>query len=164
MDFVKRKFLKIYLQTKKDHGGKKIVICDIDGTIANNDHRQHLLKEFKDWDIFFAQLHLDEPILDVIEKINDLKREGKEIVFLTGRPEKYRKLTDAWLEKYFDPNYTLIMRKDGDVRNKSITKEEMLKLNVDLKDIYKVYENDPELIDLWRKLELSVVDVNKFNL
>ena len=56
------------------------------------------------------------------------------------------------------------MRKDGDVRNKSITKEEMLKLNVDLKDIYKVYENDPELIDLWRKLELSVVDVNKFNL
>ena len=93
-----------------------------------------------------------------------MKREGKEIVFLTGRPEKYRKLTDAWLEKYFDPNYTLIMRKDGDVRNKSITKEEMLKLNVDLKEIYKVYENDLELIDLWRKLELSVVDVNKFNL
>jgi len=143
---------------------KKIVICDIDGTIANNDHRQHLLKKFKDWDNFFSQLHLDKPILVVIEKINDLKREGKEIVFLTGRPEKYRKLTNAWLEKYFDPNYTLIMRKDGDVRNKSITKEEMLKLNVDLKEIYKVYENDPELIDLWRKLELSVVDVNKFNL
>ncbi len=26
---------------------KKIVICDIDGTVANNDHRQHLLKGFK---------------------------------------------------------------------------------------------------------------------
>ena len=143
---------------------KKIVICDIDGTIANNDHRQNLLKKFKDWDNFFSQLHLDEPILVVIEKIKELKREGKEIVFLTGRPEKYRKPTDAWLEKYFDQNYMLIMRKDGDVRNKSTTKEEMLKLNFDLKDIYKVYENDPELIDLWRKLELSVVDVNKFNL
>lgn len=143
---------------------KKIVICDIDGTIANNDHRQHLLKKFKDWDNFFKKMYLDKPINLVIDLIKKERLDKKEIIFLTGRPEKYRKLTDAWLEKYFDPNYKLIMRKDGDVRNKSITKEEMLKSNIDLKDIYKVYENDPELIDLWRKLELSVVDINKLNL
>ena len=27
----------------------KIVLCDIDGTVANNDHRQHLLRNYKDW-------------------------------------------------------------------------------------------------------------------
>jgi len=35
---------------------KKIVICDIDGTTANNDHRQHFLEGKKDWDGFFSSL------------------------------------------------------------------------------------------------------------
>ena len=35
---------------------KKIVICDIDGTIANNDHRQHYLEGKKDWEGFFSEL------------------------------------------------------------------------------------------------------------
>tara|TARA_Y200000002_G_C22620649_1_gene638014 strand:+ start:1254 stop:1370 length:117 start_codon:yes stop_codon:yes gene_type:complete len=35
---------------------KKIVICDIDGTIANNDHRQYFLEGKKDWDGFFSSL------------------------------------------------------------------------------------------------------------
>ena len=34
---------------------KKIVICDIDGTIANNDHRQHFL-EGKKIGMVFSEL------------------------------------------------------------------------------------------------------------
>ena len=37
----------------------KIVLCDIDGTVANNDHRQHLLRNYKDWDKFFSKLSED---------------------------------------------------------------------------------------------------------
>ena len=29
-----------------------IILCDIDGTVANNDHRQHFLEGKKDWDGF----------------------------------------------------------------------------------------------------------------
>ena len=32
---------------------KRIVICDIDGTIADNSHRQHYLLGKKDWKKFF---------------------------------------------------------------------------------------------------------------
>ena len=40
---------------------KKIVICDIDGTIANNDHRQHFLEGKKDWDGFLiVQTKIDQ--------------------------------------------------------------------------------------------------------
>jgi|TARA_B100001093_G_C26850947_1_gene1025099 ribonucleotide monophosphatase NagD (HAD superfamily) len=138
---------------------KKIVICDIDGTIANNDHRQHLLKEFKDWDIFFAQLHLDEPILDVIEKIKDLKREGKEIVFLTGRPERYRSSTKEWLSKYFNFKFQLEMRKDKDLRNKLDSKKDSL-LVIGKENIFKIFENDYQLIQLWNSMGLDVEDVN----
>ena len=43
----------------------KIVLCDIDGTIANNDHRQHYLEDKKDWDGFFAELINDAPIYKI---------------------------------------------------------------------------------------------------
>jgi 2-hydroxy-3-keto-5-methylthiopentenyl-1-phosphate phosphatase len=48
---------------------KKIVICDIDGTIANNDHRQHFLEGKKDWDGFFSSLSEDKPILKLSIKL-----------------------------------------------------------------------------------------------
>ena len=67
--------------------GKNIVICDIDGTVANNDHRQHLLNGFKTWDLFFNALDKDTPILEVIEYVLELHSNGKKIVFITGRPE-----------------------------------------------------------------------------
>lgn len=138
---------------------KKIVICDIDGTIANNDHRQHLLKKFKDWDNFFAQLHLDEPIPVVIERIKDLKRDGKEIVFLTGRPERYRSSTKEWLSKYFNFKFKLEMRKDKDFRKKIDAKKDSL-LEIGKENIFKIFENDYQLIELWNSMGLDVEDVN----
>ena len=48
---------------------KEIILCDIDGTIANNNHRQHLLGEFKDWDKFFYEMSNDEPIDEVIRLV-----------------------------------------------------------------------------------------------
>ena len=64
----------------------KIVLCDIDGTVANNDHRQNLLKEFKDWDLFFSKLDQDEPIEKIIKIVNEYSEQGFVIYFLTGRP------------------------------------------------------------------------------
>ena len=65
---------------------KNIVLCDIDGTIANNDHRQHFLEGKKDWDGFFGELINDSPIMPVIEKINQEVNNGNKIIFITGRP------------------------------------------------------------------------------
>ena len=76
---------------------KKIILCDIDGTIANNDHRQHFLQGKKDWDGFFSELINDEPIIRIIKKINAYHDEGKNIIFLTGRPERFRYSTTLWL-------------------------------------------------------------------
>ena len=59
---------------------KKIVICDIDGTIANNDHRQHYLEGKKDWDGFFSEIINDSPIMPVIKIINE--EFGRGLAFL----------------------------------------------------------------------------------
>ena len=139
---------------------KNIVICDIVGTVANNDHRQHLLKNFKDWDKFFSQLHLDKPIYEIINKVIELNKKGKKIIFITGRPEKYREQTLKWLENFFNFNFDLIMRSDDDLRSKVLIKEELFKLHFQQNEVFIVFENDQDLLNLWKKLDLNVFEVS----
>ncbi len=134
---------------------KKIVICDIDGTVANNDHRQHLLQGFKTWDKFFAHLSEDLPISEVIEFVINLHNEGRDIVFVTGRPARYEEATRKWLERYFDFEIKLIMRQDKDKRNKVEVKKEIFLENFKSEDIFLVIDNDRDLIKMWQSLSLN---------
>ena len=103
----------------------------------------------------------DEPIHVIIEIVKKKVESNDHLIFLTGRPEKYRKMTEDWLSKYFDNEYSLLMRKDGDRRNKIIVKEEIFNENFQKKQIKACFENDPELIELWQKLGLNVIDINR---
>lgn len=137
-----------------------IILCDIDGTVANNDHRQHYLEGKKDWDGFFSELSNDVPIYSIIEKVKNHQSEGKDIIFLTGRPERYREKTELWLKKYFDFKFKLLMRKDKDLRDKVIAKEELLKeSSIESAYIHLVFENDEDLIKYWKAKEVSVHQV-----
>tara|TARA_Y100000590_G_C15577866_1_gene961167 strand:+ start:150 stop:584 length:435 start_codon:yes stop_codon:yes gene_type:complete len=139
---------------------KEIVICDIDGTVANNDHRQHYLEGKKDWDGFFSELINDKPIYPVIQKVCEFQSQGKKIIFLTGRPERYSYSTTLWLKEYFDFDFELLMRGDKDKRNKLLVKEEIFKKNLSYKKIFCVIDNDISLLDMWRELKLEVIDVS----
>tara|TARA_B100000925_G_C21805523_1_gene386474 strand:- start:115 stop:549 length:435 start_codon:yes stop_codon:yes gene_type:complete len=139
-----------------------IVLCDIDGTIANNSHRQHFLHNQKDWDGFFSELINDEPIFPLIEKILELQLEGKQITFLTGRPERYSYSTNLWLKEYFKFDYEIIMRKDNDKRNKVEVKKELFNLNFTKDDIFCVYDNDYDLLKMWKDIGLVVIDANSY--
>ena len=139
---------------------KKIILCDIDGTIANNDHRQHFLEVKKDWDGFFSELINDEPIFPIINKVIEEYNAGKEIVFLTGRPEKYRNVTTKWLKRYFDFEIKLLMRKKNDRRDKLIIKEELLEEQFRYDEIKLIIDNDKELIKMWKGKKLSVLDAS----
>ena len=137
---------------------RKIILCDIDGTIANNDHRQHFLEGKKDWDGFFSELINDKPIFPIINKVIEEHNTGKDIVFLTGRPEKYRSLTTEWLKKYFDFEIRLLMRKKNDRRNKLIIKEELVEEQFKYNEIKLIIDNDKELINMWKGKKVSVLD------
>ena len=60
---------------------QKLVLCDIDGTVANNDHRQNLLKEFNDWDKFFSLSKDDEPIQVIIEMVKQKVESNNHLIF-----------------------------------------------------------------------------------
>ncbi len=139
---------------------KHIVLCDIDGTVANNDHRQHFLEGKKDWDGFFSELVNDLPIQIIIDKVNQEQTNGKSIVFITGRPERYRYSTTLWLKEYFDFEFQLLMRKDNDQRHKIQIKKEIFENNFSINDIYCVFENDYDLVKMWQDLKLKTFEVD----
>ena len=135
----------------------KKIICDIDGTIADNNHRQSLLNN-NNWDKFFLEMKNDLPIYPVINKVIDEFRDGKEIIFLTGRPSNYEKETNEWLKKYFTFDYKLVMRRENDRRNKLIVKKELFLNNFSVNEIDYVIDNDAELLHQWKELGLRALD------
>lgn len=141
---------------------KGYVLCDIDGTIADTRHRLHFVQgEKKDWKGFFSQMHLDPVRAETFKIINDLCAEGYTLIFVSARPENYRDVTEQWLAENVGIKYfTLIMRKAGDKRDDDIVKKELLDAFFpDRSLIYKVIDDRPRVIRMWRDNGLEVVDV-----
>ena len=143
---------------------KGIVICDIDGTLADAQHRVHLVQgEKKDWKQFFSLMHLDTPRMEVIDKVMELEGEGHQIILVSGRPEEYRDMTEAWLERTFKgyrPYRALFMRKTGDSRPDDQVKQQIY--DTYFKDKYPVHsviDDRPSVIRMWRANGLTVDDV-----
>ena len=104
---------------------RKTAIVDIDGTLANIDHRLHHIQgvhdvktadESKkvDWDAFHSECHLDEPILPTCAVVRELADADWCIILVTGRGSGNREVTEKWLERYDVPYNLLLMRKEGD--------------------------------------------------
>lgn len=132
-------------------GLMKAIIVDIDGTIADNTHRQHFMNlQPKNWNEFFIECHKDEPIVPVIEMIQKLCRKYK-ILVVTGRPEKYRQLTNFWLIKHKVPCDNLYMRKCGDYRPDHEIKLDILDIIRREHDILLAIDDRQSVVDMWRR-------------
>lgn len=107
----------------------KFVFIDIDGTISDIRHRQHLALSGA-WDEFHSMMSKDTVRKQVLDFIQLLPEETV-ISFLTGRPDEYRAMTKIWLEEncclYEDDDYcALLMRPQGDFSSDPILKENLI--------------------------------------
>jgi hypothetical protein len=94
------------------------IICDIDGTIADNKHRLYLcLNDPKDWEGYYALGDKDKPMLPMLNLVRALLFAQYRVVFSTGRPElsdqgiDVRLQTEMWLKMNLraDIDYTPIL-------------------------------------------------------
>lgn len=99
-----------------------LVVLDIDGTLSNNEHREHHRKKSPpDFETYFRPdlVFKDSPIPEaqrVVAKMQDLRFE---LVCLTGRNETLRDVTGRWLLEHFNidaGDNNLIMRPLGNMR------------------------------------------------
>lgn len=140
----------------------KCYIVDIDGTIANSKHRAHYITDgHRDWDSWHAHAHKDTPIEEVVNIVRMASEKGFAIVLCTGRDEKCRPETIAWLNENNVPYNDLYMRKLNDRRNDDIVKFELLE------QIYEagyepvlVLEDRQRVVDMWRAVGIRCLQVS----
>ena len=144
-------------------------IFDIDGTLANVEHRiHHIQSKPKNWNKFFENMEKDLPIKATCEicvmMINGV---WQNVVFCTGRNEKYRKVTLKWLQTnvHWDiSTYQLYMRPDNDNRHDYIVKEELLaQIRADGHKPIAVFEDRQQCVDMWRRNGLVCYQVSEGN-
>lgn len=128
----------------------KTLVCDLDGSLCNVEHRRHLLP---DWDAFFRDMDLD-PVIEPVAHIVRLYAQQPDIqvVLCSGRPEEYRERTNKWLQAANISYDFLFMRKTGDMRSDVVVKKEMLQeMRRREFDILFTIDDRETVVALWRR-------------
>ncbi len=125
-----------------------LAVFDIDGVLADVTHRlHHLQARPQRWERFFTEADRD-PLLDEgAERLRAALGE-RDVVYLTGRPERTRRLTERWLAAHDLPTGPLIMREDDDHRPARYMKREVLRKLATTREIVSVLDDDPSVVDL----------------
>jgi predicted kinase len=141
---------------------RNIIICDIDGTIADLTHRLHYVwGDTKDWPSFFDLVGQDKFRGGVWKDvIDDAFEHDAEVIFVSGRSDVTRDDTTIWLRQYTGLNsFKLIMRQSWDRRDDTVVKKEMYDKYLSRMRVVRVYDDRPRVIRMWRDLGLEVVNV-----
>jgi FMN phosphatase YigB (HAD superfamily) len=106
----------------------KVIVFDIDGTLANVDHRRHwVATKPKNWAAWDAGMVNDTPNEDIVWMLDAFQRRpDTRIVICSGRGSEHRVFTEAWLKQHIGSYDALYMRAEGDNRKDSIVKVELL--------------------------------------
>lgn len=142
----------------------KYIMVDIDGTVADCEHRTHYVQSKPaNWPAFNRAAKYDLPILPVIEAVEQFHKNGYSIVFCSGRSDDMEALTRQWIADNMKIDcYTLYMRKTGDYRADDIVKLELLE-RIRLDKLgwspFCVFDDRPRVIRAWRSVGLFVFDV-----
>ena len=150
---------------------RKIVIFDLDGTLALIDKRRAISTKDNgkmDWDTFFdpQNIDLDLPNTPVVKMAQMLKSQGFMIVIFSGRSKATKDATTQWLDRNDVPFDVLKMRpadrnigghfhfmKDSDLKQHWLD-------DLQIKDdIFAVFDDRNQVVDMWRSNGLQVFQV-----
>ena len=140
------------------------VIIDIDNTLCISNERFALAKKENgktDWDIAHRVelIEKDKPNYPMIDLAKKYKKDGFEIIVLTGRPDSVRQVTKEWLEKYGVEYDQLIMRNwENNFLKAPIYKKKMYETIIK-SDAFCAYDDEEEIIQMWNSLGITAFKV-----
>lgn len=137
-------------------GLSEAIIVDLDGTWAKIHNRSPY--DAKDCDI------KDMPNTPVVETVLAHFRAGRNVIFCSGREDKYKPETIRQIEGYSNGilkgNYQLFMRKTDDFRKDAIIKEEIYRENIEGQyNVLCVLDDRNQVVEFWRSLGLTCFQV-----
>jgi predicted kinase len=133
------------------HNKPWAIIVDIDGTVAKMIDRGPY-----DW----KRVGEDEPVEDILIAVRAMHEWGYQVLFTSGRDGSCRPETEQWLDKNVSYGYTLLMRAEKDNRPDWIVKAEIF--DNEIRNNYNircVFDDRDQVVSMWRKLGLTVLQV-----
>jgi len=149
---------------KRDKDMKKIVIFDLDGTLALIDSRRELsIKDNgkMDWDTFFNPkfISLDDPNQPVIDMANMLFTTGYTIWILSGRSDVTHTATTDWLLKHDVWYDQILMRPQDKLYMPDNDLKQMWLDTIGVDNVAMVFDDRNQVVDMWRQNGLQVFQV-----
>ena len=143
-----------------------LVVFDIDGTLANIEHRLDYVRcKPKNWKAFDSGIPNDKVNQSVAMMFWALQeQEMHDIILASGRNERSRQATEQWLTHNALGGYQkLYMRPADDFRSDDIVKQEILdEIIADYgKKPDMVFDDRKKVVDMWRRNGIWVFDCNQ---
>lgn len=144
-------------------GAPWAIICDLDGTLSLHEGVRNPYDG--------SRCHLDKlniPVASVIEAFcwpveGSCKTCGHEpidVIYLSGREDRWREQTQQFLDEYDMPKGALHMRRAGDGRKDWIVKGELFDAHVRGQfNILFVLDDRDQVVDFWRSIGLACFQV-----
>ena len=142
---------------------KKIVIFDLDGTLALIDKRRDISTDYKgkmDWSKFFDpdMIDLDDPNTPVIQMTKLLSMDYR-IWILSGRSDVTQQATIDWLAKY-DVHYDhLVMRPQNHLYMPDNQLKQIWLDSIGKDNVAMVFDDRQQVVDMWRQNGLTTFQV-----
>lgn len=133
-------------------GAPRTILVDVDGTVALRGDRSPYDE---------TRVHEDLPNPPVVEVVRAMHARGLKVIFCSGRTDACYEATSLWIKQNVlaEPTH-LFMRKAGDTRKDSIVKREMFDQHIrDRFDVQFVLDDRNQVVEMWRSLGLTVLQV-----
>lgn len=140
------------------------VIFDIDGSLANCEHRRHHVHgPHKNWTAFFEEACKDTVYEGVANTMHALQSAGETALVVSARPENYRDLTEIWLYENNIVYTQLYMRKKGDFRPDDVIKKEILdQIILDWGKPWLAVDDRPRVLKMWAENGITTMQVGNY--
>ena len=139
----------------------KVIVFDIDGTLANIEHRRSFVAtKPKNWKAFTAGIPNDTPHEDIVflARLFDLHR--FKVILCSGRSEESRVVTENQMEGFGVEFNALYMRPAGDHRPDNIIKVELLQqIRKDFGKPFLWFDDRQQVVDAIRAEGVRVLQV-----
>jgi hypothetical protein len=140
------------------------IIFDIDGTLANIDHRRHwVASKPKNWPAFNRAMVYDTPNEDIVWMAKTFHAAGCQILVASGRNEDDRLVTENWLNSVATLQgiwIKLYMRSSKDYRSDDIVKSEILdQMLTDGFHPTLAVDDRSQVVKMWRARGLRCLQV-----
>lgn len=145
--------------------GQMALGFDLDGSLDDTRGITHYVKrpKHRDFDMFHRSSLFTPANPEVLQILRDAQERGFAVLITTARSEKYREVSEVWLNKIGVRPDNMFMRENDDNRPDFEVKHDMYNQKIKPHyDLVRMIDDNTQAIDAWKKNGIAVTEVPGF--